>query len=155
MNTPPSLTHPAARPTVLVLANFADMAERTARYAALLAAPLHAHLALLHLDVYPVLPLAAEPARQAQAGTPHYGHFGYLTGHGEAAPAPPTAHDGMAKLRPNLVPQRGHVVQNQDIEAVQEAHNGTEVAMRASYALDDPRYAGGDVYDLKDEQATR
>lgn len=97
---------------------------------------------------------AAEPARQAQAGTPHYGHFGYPAGHGEAPPEPPTAHDEMVALRPNLGPQRGYAEQNQNIEAVQEAHNGTEAAMRTSYALDDPRYAGGNVYDLKNEQTT-
>ena len=42
-------------PTLLILANAADLAERTARYAAALAAPLHPRLALLHLDDYPVL----------------------------------------------------------------------------------------------------
>ena len=100
-------------------------------------------------------PRAAKPAHQAPTDTPEYGHFGYATGHGEGPPAPPTVHDEMAKLRPNRVPQRGHVTQNQDVAAVQAAHNGTEAAMRASYARDDPRYAGGDLYDLSDEQTTR
>ena len=42
-------------PTLLILANAADLAERTARYAAALAAPLHPRLALLHLYEYPVM----------------------------------------------------------------------------------------------------
>ncbi|MDB5236441.1 MAG: hypothetical protein JWR44_3434 [Hymenobacter sp.] len=41
--------------TVLVLANFPEAAEHTARVAAALAAPLHLPLVLLHLDVYPVM----------------------------------------------------------------------------------------------------
>ncbi len=41
--------------TILVLANLAEGAEPAVRYAAALAAPLPAHLALLHLDLYPVL----------------------------------------------------------------------------------------------------
>ena len=100
------------------------------------------------------LPPAAGPAPQAPTDTPQYGHFGYLTGHGEAAPEPPAVHDEMFKLHPNLVPQVGHVEQNQDVEAVQESRDGSEADIRASYALDDSRYAGGDVYDLKDEQTT-
>jgi nucleotide-binding universal stress UspA family protein len=43
------------QPTILVLANLAEGAEPAAQYAAALAAPLPAHLALLHLDLYPVL----------------------------------------------------------------------------------------------------
>lgn len=40
---------------MLVLANFADMTERTARYAAGLGAPLHLRLTLLRLDGYPIM----------------------------------------------------------------------------------------------------
>ena len=41
--------------SILVLANFPEAAEHTARVAAALAAPLHLPLVLLHLDVYPVM----------------------------------------------------------------------------------------------------
>ena len=51
---------------------------------------------------------------------------------------------------PNL--QRGHVEQNQHPEAIAAAEGGSDAEERAAYALDDPRYAGGDVFDLKDEQ---
>ena len=55
--------------SILVLANFADAAESTARYAAALGAPLHLPLAMLHLDVYPVMlepELVAASAEQTQ-----------------------------------------------------------------------------------------
>jgi len=55
--------------SILVLANFADAAEATARYAAALGAPLHLRLAMLHLDVYPVMlepELVAASAEQTQ-----------------------------------------------------------------------------------------
>ncbi|MGY3090900.1 hypothetical protein ACVWYF_003964 [Hymenobacter sp. UYAg731] len=55
--------------SILVLANFADAAEATARYAAALGAPLHLRLAMLHLDAYPVLlepELVAASAEQTQ-----------------------------------------------------------------------------------------
>lgn len=41
--------------SILVLANFAEDAEVTARYAARLGAPLHLSLVMLHLEEYPVL----------------------------------------------------------------------------------------------------
>ena len=41
--------------TILVLANFPEATEHTARVAAALGAPLHLPLVLLHLDVYPVM----------------------------------------------------------------------------------------------------
>jgi nucleotide-binding universal stress UspA family protein len=41
--------------TILILANLAEGAEPTARYAAALGAPLHLRLAMLHLEVYPML----------------------------------------------------------------------------------------------------
>jgi len=55
--------------SILVLANFADAAEATARYAAALGAPLQLRLAMLHLEVYPVLlepELVAASAEQTQ-----------------------------------------------------------------------------------------
>jgi nucleotide-binding universal stress UspA family protein len=55
--------------SILVLANFADAAEATARYAAALGAPLHLRLTMLHLDTYPVLlepELVAASAEQTQ-----------------------------------------------------------------------------------------
>ena len=48
--------------------------------------------------------------------------------------------------------QRGHVEQNQHSEAIAAAEGGSDAEERAAYALDDLRYAGGDVFDLKDEQ---
>ena len=55
--------------SILVLANFPEAAEHTARAAAALAAPLHLPLVLLHLDVYPVMlvpELVAASAEQTQ-----------------------------------------------------------------------------------------
>ena len=55
--------------SILVLANYADAAEATARYAAALGAPLHLRLAMLHLGEYPVMPepeLVAASAEQTQ-----------------------------------------------------------------------------------------
>ena len=55
--------------SILVLANFADAAEATARYAAALGAPLHLRLAMLHLEAYPVMlepELVAAAAEQTQ-----------------------------------------------------------------------------------------
>jgi hypothetical protein len=55
--------------SILVLANFADAAEATARYAAALGAPLHLRLVMLHLEVYPVMlepELVAASAEQTQ-----------------------------------------------------------------------------------------
>ena len=55
--------------SILVLANFADAAEATARYAAALGTPLHLRLAMLHLEGYPVMlepELVAASAEQTQ-----------------------------------------------------------------------------------------
>ena len=55
--------------SILVLANFADAAEATARYATALGAPLQLRLAMLHLEVYPVMlepELVAASAEQTQ-----------------------------------------------------------------------------------------
>lgn len=93
---------------------------------------------------------------KAHEGTPRYGTYGHPGRGGEPAAAPPAPEDEMFRLPPDPSPQRGHVEQNQHPEAVRAAHNGTEAAMRASYALDDPRYAGGaPPYDLAHEQTTR
>lgn len=93
-----------------------------------------------------------EPALQAHEGTPRYGNFGHPPGPGEPPRDPPAVHDEMRKLPPNPEPQLGHVEQNQNLDAVRAAHNGTEAEMRASYALDDSRYAGGDAYNLREAQ---
>ena len=61
--------------SILVLANFADAAEATARYATALGATLHLRLAMLHLDVYPVMlepelvAASAEQTQRNEAGT--------------------------------------------------------------------------------------
>ena len=55
-------------PSIVVLANRSEAAERTARYAAVLGAPLHAHLALLHFYHDPVM-LAPELAVVTAAQT--------------------------------------------------------------------------------------
>ncbi len=91
---------------------------------------------------------------KAHEGTPRYGSYGHPGRGGEAAPAPPRPKDELFSLPPDPYPQLGHVEQNQDPAAVREAHNSTEAARRAAYALDDPRYAGGDTYDLAHEPTT-
>ena len=54
--------------TILVLANFADAEEATARYASILGGALHLHLPLLHLEMNPVMPeLVAAPAGHTNA----------------------------------------------------------------------------------------
>lgn len=55
-------------PSIIVLTNLSEAAEKTARYAAVLGAPLHAHVALLHFYHDPVL-LAPELAVVAMAQT--------------------------------------------------------------------------------------
>jgi len=55
-------------PSIVVLTNLSEAAEKTARYAAVLGAPLHAHLALLHFYHDPVM-LAPELAVVAVAQT--------------------------------------------------------------------------------------
>ena len=116
---------------------------------------------------------AAEPA--AHDGTPHYGDFGHpadpTAPRHYQAPTNDGSNDNPDEFRefrgknasateqyclpgaiadPNL--QRGHVEQNQHPEAIAAAEGGSDAEERAAYALDDPRYAGGDVFDLKDEQ---
>ena len=99
-------------------------------------------------------PAAAAVVLKAHEGTPRYGDYGHPGSGGEPAAASPLPEDEMFQLPPDPSPQRGHAEQNQNPAAVRAAHNGTEAAMRASYALDDPRYAGGDPYDLAHEQTT-
>ena len=42
----------------------------------------------------------------------------------------------------------------EDAIATRIAQADTEAQRRAAYAVDDPRYAGGDIYDLKNEQTS-
>ena len=65
-----------------------------------------------------------------------------------------TEHSCMTEAIADPSQQRGHVEQNQNTAAISAAHGGDDAEERAAYALDDPRYAGGDAYDLKDEQAS-
>ncbi|GAB2845339.1 MULTISPECIES: hypothetical protein [Hymenobacter] len=116
---------------------------------------------------------AAEPA--AHDGTPHYGDFGHPADptaprHYQAPTndgtndnpdefsefrgkhAAATEHYCMPEAIADPHQQRGHVEQNQAVAAVQASADGTPGEQKAAYALDDPRMAGGDVFDLKDEQ---
>jgi len=100
--------------------------------------------------------LTNEPA--ADLSTPHYGGFGHPADFSAPRHYQAPANDGsnnnpdefsafwsphaaatehycMPEAIANPSQQRGHVEQ------------------KAAYALDDPRMAGGDVFDLKDEQA--
>jgi hypothetical protein len=70
----------------------------------------------------------SEPATKPHAGTPHYGAFGNET---DAPTTPDPARDAAAALI---------------------AEGGSEAKLRAAYATEDSRYAGGDVFDLKNEQ---
>ena len=72
---------------------------------------------------------ASEPATHAHTGTPHYATFGHET-------------DTPAETTP---PDR-------DAAAALIAEGGPESKLHAAYAAEDPRYAGGDVFDLKNEQ---
>jgi hypothetical protein len=97
-----------------------------------------------------------DPAKDAVAGTPAYGHFGHLPASGDAPKAgrdgsndnpdefsdlrkPEDAQDAPA----NLEDQRGHVTQNQDPAAVRGAQHADTDEQRAAWSDDDPRYAGG------------
>ena len=101
-----------------------------------------------------------EPATDAEAGTPNYGDFGKPTAATAAGHAPAgrsgsndnpdefsERHDDKdAQNHPkNLEDQPGHVVQNQDPEAVRiaEATSSDNEELRAAWSKDDPRYAGG------------
>jgi len=114
------------------------------------------------------------PADEAHAGTPQYGDFGH-----PADPAAPrtyreNAYDGsndnpdefsafrskhaahtehycMTDAQADPAKQRGHAEQNQATAAIEAAQGKDEDVERAA---DDPRYAGGDVYDLKNEQTS-
>ncbi len=100
-----------------------------------------------------------EPATEAVAGTPDYGTFG--------KPAGASAPDGRsgsndnpdefseirdenkAQAHPNsLSEQPGHIVQNQDTPGVRaaEAAGDDNDELRAAWAKDDPRYAGGGTH---------
>ncbi|MBD2721073.1 hypothetical protein [Hymenobacter armeniacus] len=71
----------------------------------------------------------AEPAIKAHAGTPRYGTFGRPA----EAPAPPP--DPAREAAAALI-----------------AEGGPEAQLHAAYAVEDSRYAGGDVFDLQNEQ---
>ncbi|MDB5271426.1 MAG: hypothetical protein JWP58_4466 [Hymenobacter sp.] len=71
---------------------------------------------------------AYEPATKSHAGTPHYAAFGKETD--KQTPANP-ARDAAAALI---------------------AEGGPETKLHKAYAAEDPRYAGGDVFDLNNEQ---
>ena len=70
---------------------------------------------------------APDLATQAHEGTPHYGNYGHPA-------ASEAANDTPA---PALT-----------------AENGTEAELYAEWAQNDPRYAGGDKFDLKTEQTS-
>jgi hypothetical protein len=57
----------------------------------------------------------------------------------------------MTEAQADSAKQVGRVQQNQNTAAILAAH-GADDEERAAYALDDPRYAGGDVYDPKANQ---
>ena len=113
-------------------------------------------------------PAPDQPATEAHAGTPHYGEFGHPVAAAHPAAAVPTArrvyvggyvdpageHGGCPAPETDPTQQRGHADQNQDTAAIMAAHGKDEAVERAAFALDDPRYAGGDVYDLDDEQTS-
>ena len=65
---------------------------------------------------------------------------------------PTGEHGGCPTLPTNPDEQRGHVMPNQAPAAVRAAQGADEEVARAAYALDDPRYAGGDPYASADEQ---
>ncbi|MDO7887745.1 hypothetical protein [Hymenobacter cheonanensis] len=119
----------------------------------------------------------ATPAAEAHAGTPHYGDFGHPADPHAPRTYRATSYDGsndnpdefsafrgkhaantehycMSDAQADPAQQVGHVEQNQATAAIIAAHGADDDVERAAYALDDPRYAGGDVYDLKNEQTS-
>ena len=117
----------------------------------------------------------ANPTAEAHRGTLGYGEFGHPTDPNASrrytAPtndgsndnpdefsafrgrhAATTEHYCVTDAIADPALQRGHVAQNQHPEAIIAAEGGSAAEERAAYALDDPRYAGGDIFDLKDEQ---
>ncbi|MBH8558139.1 hypothetical protein [Hymenobacter negativus] len=76
-------------------------------------------------------PAASEPATHAHAGTPHYAAFGKETDK-PGTPADPAREAAAALI----------------------AEGGSETKLHAAYAAEDPRYAGGDVFDLDNEQTS-
>jgi len=71
---------------------------------------------------------ASEPTTNAHAGSPHYGTFGHETH--KQTPSDPARAAAAALI----------------------AEGGPETKLQAAYAVEDSRYAGGDVFDLKNEQ---
>ena len=79
----------------------------------------------------PPLPATPEPATKAHEGTPHYADYGHPAG----APAPPAEAEAPAD----------------EASAGPPPPAGPDE--RATWASDDPRYAGGDPFDLSQEQS--
>lgn len=103
-------------------------------------------------------PSNPQPADEQAAhdGTSQYGDFGH-----PADPHAPRHYQALTNDGSNDNPDefsefRGkHAAATEHYcmpEAIAAAEGGSDAEERAAYALDDPRYAGGDVFDLKDEQ---
>lgn len=107
---------------------------------------------------------ANEPARDAEAGTPHYGSFGRpenVNSTGSASrndgsndnpdefsefrdkDAPATEDYSTAAENANPEQQRGHTVQNEDPQGVRNVQNADHDVQKGAWADDDERYAGG------------
>jgi len=105
-----------------------------------------------------------EPAKDAEAGTPHYGDFGKPENVGPTASA--SKNDGsndnpdeFSEFRDKDAPatedyttdaqnanpeqQRGHTVQNEDPQGVRNVQNADRDVQEGTWADDDERYAGG------------
>lgn len=111
-------------------------------------------------------PTNAQPTDEQAAhdGTPQYGNFGHPADSKAPRHSQDPTNDGsndnpdeFSELRDkadtdaDAGQQNSPVEQNQDTAAIIAAHGGGDAEERAAYALDDPRYAGGDVYDLKNQ----
>ena len=78
--------------------------------------------------------------KKIRLSKPDYGHFGKTPASSPEGP-PPAA--GPLGVHQNLDTAGVITAQQNDV---------TEAQLRASYAHDDPRYAGGDAFDLQNEQ---
>ncbi|MDQ2794218.1 MAG: hypothetical protein M3Y12_09445 [Bacteroidota bacterium] len=105
---------------------------------------------------------------QAAAGTPGYGEFGHASRQDTTAAAPGRSgandnpdefsefndREEEAQNAPdNPEDQPGHIEQNQDTAAVREAKGKENEDLRAAWAADDPRYAGGGTHNTREEAA--
>ena len=84
---------------------------------------------------HPTRAARRDPATKAHEGTPHYGNFGWQSVAAPAAAAPPAP---SLPIRPKA--------------ATIGAPAPSEAEIRAAFAHDDPRYAGGNPFDLSTEQ---